>query len=235
MSNQHDHQQLAAYAVGLLDGVDARAVEAHVAGCPHCQRELTELREVDGALRRVPPELFLDGPPQSGELVLERTLRQVRAEREESGARRGRRGRALIAAAVAALVGVGAAGVALGRVTAGKTITALPTTPAETGSRLLTGFGPATGARMTVTVTPAAGWVRVKATVVGIPAGEHCMLVVVDRSQDRYIAASWLASPTAEKNGITVDGAAVVAPGDVAAVVVQNFERRELVVAPARR
>lgn len=111
---------MAAYAVGLLDGADARAVEAHVAGCPHCRRELTELREVDGALRRVPPELFLDGPPQGGELqggelVLQRTLRQVRAE---SGARRGRRRLALIAAAVVALVGVGAACVALGRVTA---------------------------------------------------------------------------------------------------------------------
>ncbi len=59
------------------------------------------------------------------------------------------------------------------------------------------------------------------------------MLVVVDRSRDRYIAASWLVSPATEKNGITVNSAAAVAPGDVAAVVVQNFESRELVVAPA--
>jgi hypothetical protein len=228
VSEQHEPEQLAAYALGLLDGEDARAVEVHVAGCPHCRRELTELREVDGALRRVPPELFLDGPPQGNELV----LRRVRAEREESSGRRGRRRLALIAAAVVALVGVGAAGVALGRVTAGKTIIALPTSPAETGSRLLTGFDPSTGARMTVTVTPAAGWVRVKATAVGIPAGERCMLVVIDRSRNRYIAASWLVSPGAEKNGITVDSAVVVAPGDVVAVAVQNFERREFVIAP---
>ncbi|MGH3718670.1 MAG: anti-sigma factor family protein [Pseudonocardiaceae bacterium] len=236
MNDRHDTEQLAAYAAGFLDGADARAMEAHVAGCPHCLRELTELCEVDGALRRVPPELFLDGPPQDGELaqggelVLQRTLRQVR---EESGVGRKRRRRALIAASVAALVGVGAAGVALGRVTASETITAAPTVPAHTGSRLLTGFNPSTGARMTVTVTPATGWVRVKATVVGIPAGERCMLVVVDRNRDRWIAASWFVSPAHEKNGTTVDGAAVVAPGDVAAVVVQNFERRELVIAPA--
>jgi RNA polymerase sigma-70 factor (ECF subfamily) len=86
---------------------------------------------------------------------------------------------------------------------------------------------------MTVTVTPAAGWVRIKATVVGIPAGERCTLVVLDRSRDRYIAASWLASPAAEKNGITIEGAAIVAPGDLAAVAVQNLERHELVIAPA--
>jgi hypothetical protein len=233
VNDQHDPEQLAAYAIGLLDGEDAQAAEAHVAGCPHCRRELAELREVDGALRGVPAELFLDGPPPGGELVLQRTRRQVRAERGEGGVRRGRRRRALIAAVLAALVGVGAAGVALGRVTAGETITAAPTTPRVTGSRVLTGVDPSTGARMAVTVTPAAGWVRVKATVIGIPAGERCTLVIVDRNRDRYIAASWLASPAAEKNGITLEGAAIVAPGDLAAVAVQDSERRELVIAPA--
>jgi hypothetical protein len=232
MTDHRDPEQLAAYAIGLLDGEDTRAMEAHVAGCAHCQQELRELHEVDGVLRGVPPELFLDGPPQGGELVLQRALRQLRAERGESGARRGRRRLALLAAAVAALVSVGAAGVALGRATTSDTITA-PTAPAPTGSRLLTGFDPSTGARMTVTLTPAAGWVRLKATVAGIPAGQRCMLVIVDRSRDRYIAASWLVSPASEKNGITVDGAAVVAPADITAVAVQNFEHRELVTAPA--
>jgi hypothetical protein len=233
MNDQHDPEQLAAYAIGLLDGEDAVITEAHIAGCPHCRQELTALREIDGALRGTPPELFLDGPPPDGELVLQRTLRQVRAERDQSGVRLGPRRRVLIAAALAALVGVGAAGVALGRVTANETITARPTTPPATGTRLLTGSDPSTGARMTVTVTPAAGWVRIKATVVGIPAGERCTLVVIDRSRDRYIAASWLVSPAAEKNGITIEGAAIVAPADLVAVAVQNLERRELVIAPA--
>jgi anti-sigma factor RsiW len=230
VNDQHDPEQLAAYAVGLLDGEDARAAEAHVAGCPRCRWELTELRQVGAALRRVPPELFLDGPPQGGELVLQRTLRQVR---KESAARRGRR-RALVAAmVVAALIGTGAAGVAFGRSAVSQTITAVPTMPAETGSRLFTGFDPSSGARMTVTVTPAAGWVRVKATAVGIPAGERCMVVVIDRNRDRYIAASWLVSPVGEETGTTVDGAAIVAPEDVAAVAVVNFEGREFVIARA--
>jgi RNA polymerase sigma-70 factor (ECF subfamily) len=230
VNDEHDPEQLAAYVIGLLDGEQARATEAHIAGCPRCRQELAELREVDGALRRMPPEVFLEGPPPDSELVLQRTLREIR---EKNSAYRRRRRLALTAAAVAVLVGVGAGGVALGRVTAGETITALRTTRPDTGARLLTGSNPATGARMTVTVTPEAGWVRVKATVMGIPAGERCMLVVLDRNRDRYIAASWLASPAAEKDGITVDGAAVVAPGDVAAVAVQNFEHRELVIAPA--
>ncbi|HZA17946.1 MAG TPA: zf-HC2 domain-containing protein [Pseudonocardiaceae bacterium] len=228
MNDQHDPEQLAAYAIGLLDGEDARAAEAHVAGCARCRWELAELREVDAALRRVPPELFLDGPPPlGGELVLQRTLRQVR---KESGARRERR-LTLVAAVLAALIGAGVAGVALGRSTVSETITAAPTMPAETGSRLFTGFDPSSGARLTVTVTPAAGWVRVKATAVGIPAGERCMLVVLDRNRDRYIAASWLVSPVGEETGTTVDGAAIVAPEDVTAVAVANFEGREFVIA----
>jgi len=85
VQDHHDLEQLAAFAVGLLDGEGARATGDHVAGCPRCRRELTDLRAVDGALRRMPPELFLDGPPQGGELVLRRTLRQVQ---RESGTRR---------------------------------------------------------------------------------------------------------------------------------------------------
>jgi RNA polymerase sigma-70 factor (ECF subfamily) len=201
VNDQHDPGQLAAYAVGLLDGEDVRATAAHVAGCQRCQRELTELREVDGALRRMPSELFLGGPPQGGELqggepVLQRTLRQVRAQ---SGTHRRRRRLALVAAAVVALAGVGTAGVALGRVTAGRTITA---EPAEAGSRLLTGFNQSTGARMSVTVTPDAGWVRVKATVVGLSVGERCMLVVVDRRGNPSVAGSWLVDSTSEKYSI---------------------------------
>jgi hypothetical protein len=230
VNDQHDPGQLAAYAVGLLDDEDARATGAHVAGCPDCRRELAELREVDGVLRDVPPELFVDGPPPSGELVLQRTLRQVR---EESGVRRQqrcRRRRTLVAAAVAALVGIGAAGVALGRVTAGETITAEPVA----GSRVLTGFNQATGARMTVAVTPQAGWVGIKATINGLPAGERCMLVVVDHGGHPFIVGSWVVPPPGgQGQEYNVNAGAAVAQSDVAAVKVQNFAGRALVVAPA--
>lgn len=224
MSDQHDPEQLAAYAVGLLDGEDARSTEAHVAECQRCRQELTEFREVDGALRRVPPELFLDGPPRGGALVLQRTLRQVR---EESGARRRRRRLALVAAAMAALVGVGATGVALGRVTARETITAEP----AAGSRVLTGFNQSSGARMTVTVTPEETSVLVKATIDGLAVGERCIVLVVDRSGNPYIVGSWVVSHTGEE--YRIDSVAAVAPEDVAAVKVQNFDGRDLVIAPA--
>ncbi len=41
---------LAAYALDALEPEDERAVEAHLATCPDCQRELAALREVAGSL-----------------------------------------------------------------------------------------------------------------------------------------------------------------------------------------
>ena len=226
MNDQHDPEQLASYAVGLVDGDAARATEEHVAGCQRCRQELAELREVDGALRRVPSEWFLDGPPPGGELVLQRTLRQVR---KENGARRRRRRGTLVAAAVVGLVGVGAAGVALGRNIAGPTITAGP----EAGARVLTGLNPSTGARLTVTLTPEAGWVRVNATGQGLPVGERCMLLVVDRSGNPSVVGSWVVPAPGEQEEYGFVSGAAVALGDVAAVRMQNFAGRELVSAPA--
>jgi hypothetical protein len=230
VNDHHDPGQLAAYAMGLLDGHEAQTTQGHIAGCPHCQQELAELREVDRALGAVSPELFSDGPPPEGDLLLQQILRQSRKQSQAPGKRR----RVTLAAAAAAvLVGVGAGGIALGRLTAPAPIIAAPTPPPVAGSRVFTGANHATGARMTVTLTPSAGWVRVKATVVGIPAGQRCTLVVVDRNKDRYTAASWLASAAGETNGTTIDGAAIVTPADVTAVAVQNDEHRELVTVPA--
>jgi len=58
-----------------------------MSGCAMCRREYEELTEMTGVLGELPPEAFLDGPPD-GDLVLQRTLRQIRAE---TGVRRRRR------------------------------------------------------------------------------------------------------------------------------------------------
>lgn len=221
MSDQHDPEQLAAYAVGLLDEADARVVAAHTAECSRCRRELAELREVSAALCAVPSEFFLDGPPEDGELVLRRTLRRVRKER---GARLVPRRRALVAAAVAALVvGAGAAGVSLGRLSSGEPGIAA-------GSQVLTGDNRSTGAHLTVAVTPKDGWVRVTATTRGIPPGEHCVLMVVDRGGKPHFAGSWFA-PWGADTGVayTNESAVNVAVADIAAVELHNAEGNDLV------
>ncbi|OLB74778.1 MAG: hypothetical protein AUI14_22705, partial [Actinobacteria bacterium 13_2_20CM_2_71_6] len=196
---EHDRSPLAAYALGALDVHEAREVDAHVAGCAECRAELDELSALEAALGEVPPEAFLEGPPEGGDLLLQRTLRQVRAERTQATRPR----RLLVAAGIAGLVAAALAGGGLvGRVTApsvqaggtptasatgGATASATvsvapPASSAPPNTRTFAATDPKTGATMTVALTPAAGWVRIHVKADGIKAGLKCRLDVVDRN-----------------------------------------------------
>ena len=83
---------------------------------------------------------------------------------------------------------------------------------------------------MAAVVTPAAGWVRVSANVKGIPAGKPCRVVVMIRDGRREVAASWLSSARGEHEGTQIDGAAIVAPDQVAGVAVVDEAGEEFVV-----
>jgi len=99
------------------------------------------------------------------------------------------------------------------------------------GTYQLFGANPVTGSTIKVTVKPAAGWVRLTATVGGIPAGEQCRLVAVSTDGSTQVAGSWLVSAAGEETGTTIDGAALVAPDRLAALRVENFNGREFVKA----
>jgi hypothetical protein len=243
---EHDRPSLAAYALGALDPEEARAVDAHLAGCAECQAELRELSELEAVLGEVPPEAFLDGPPDGGDLLLQRTLRRVRAERGRAERPR----RLLVAAGVTALVAAAlAGGTLIGRGTApapqagpGPTgaptasatasVTASASVPVAPSPRVFAATDPNTGASMTVALTPAAGWVRIHVKADGIKAGQKCILQVVDRRGTRIQAGSWLVSPVGEKQGTALDGTALVAPTDVASVDVVTFGGQKLVSVP---
>jgi hypothetical protein len=85
---------------------------------------------------------------------------------------------------------------------------------------------------LSVRVEPAGGWVRVNVATSGIRAGERCRVMVVSRTGERQLAASWLVSAIGEMSGTSLDGAALVAPEDVVAVQIENFDGRVLVSAP---
>ncbi|MGH3452928.1 MAG: anti-sigma factor family protein [Nocardioidaceae bacterium] len=57
------HTDIGAYALGSLEVDDRRRFEAHVAHCPRCQAELSELSPVAAALRSVPPEIAASMEP----------------------------------------------------------------------------------------------------------------------------------------------------------------------------
>ncbi|MFJ8111282.1 zf-HC2 domain-containing protein [Streptomyces sp. NPDC096132] len=227
---QHDSALLGAYVLGALDENEIRAVDEHVASCERCREELDGLREMEAALGEVPPEAFLDGPPEGGDLLLQRTLRRARSERD--GVERRRRVVLAAVAAVAAAAVLGG-GVLIGRGTAGETVadppppsvSAAPTPPA--GTKVGSGTSTTTGSQMTVRVTPASQWVRVNASVKGIPAGERCRLIVVAKDGSREVAGSWLVAD--EASGANLDGSAAVPVDDVTKIVVENDKGKEYV------
>jgi hypothetical protein len=74
--------------------------------------------------------------------------------------------------------------------------------------------------------------VRVHVRVTGVKAGEKCQLLVVPRGGGAPVGAgSWVVGPLGERNGLTLDGAAWVAPADVSAVQVVTIDGRVLVSA----
>ncbi|HEX4225777.1 MAG TPA: zf-HC2 domain-containing protein [Pseudonocardiaceae bacterium] len=218
-SSQHHTQALGAYALGSLDEPEAGVVAEHVAHCADCRTQLDDLTAVRELLGEVPPEAFLDGPPDDADLVLPRTLRRINQEKAA-----GRRKRTLTITAAAAVVALAAlgGGILIGR--AGETqpniSAAGPATTNVPGTKHLTGAD--SGAKLAATVVPADGWVWVHASVSGIPAGQKCRLVVVSRSGQTEIAGSWLV-PANQTHAVKLDGTALVAPTDVAAVEVQNL------------
>ncbi|MEV4348569.1 zf-HC2 domain-containing protein [Actinoplanes sp. NPDC049596] len=219
-----EHVDLAGYLVETLSPEQRREVEEHLAGCAQCRDEVESLRSWQAALGAVPEEMLMEGPPDGGDLLLQRTLRQVR---QESSGRR-RRSTALLASAAAVVaVAVIGGGVIAGRLTAPEAPVAQPPIPSVLptdvpGTRTGTAVDAATGARITAAVAPAPGWVRVTAAVSGIPAGEKCILEVVGKDGYAVQAGSWMVSPAGETGGTTLNGSALIAPADVASVRVVN-------------
>ncbi|MEV7444452.1 zf-HC2 domain-containing protein [Streptomyces sp. NPDC091204] len=236
---RHEEELLGPYVLGVLDAEEVRRIEEHMSGCVQCREEVAALREMEAALGEVPEEAFLDGPPQGGDLLLQRTLRQMRGER--AGAQRRRAGLAGLAVA-ASLAAVFWAGTQLG---GDPDAIALPVPPSPTapadpspppaGTKVLSAADPGTGARMTVQMTPAAKWVRLHAAVTGVPKGERCRLVVVAKDGTRTTAGSWVVGgqENGEGKGASLDGSAAVDPANVKAVLVENEGGRTFVSVPA--
>ncbi len=226
---EHDHESLGAYALGVLGPDEAASVDAHLAECADCRREVNELAEMRPMLDSVPPEAFFDGPPDDGALLLQRTLRRVRAQ--QGGQSRGARFPAAAGVVLIALAALGG-GVLLGRQTApggeapGSQSSVVQAPP---DSRTGEATNPATGASMAVSLTPRIGWVRVHAVVRGIPAGEPCQLLVVSRDGNTVLAGSWLVSDKGARDGTSLDGSALIDPDQVSSVDVVTTDGQELI------
>ncbi|WP_020657491.1 anti-sigma factor family protein [Amycolatopsis benzoatilytica] len=224
MNTADEHVDLAGYLSGQLASGERRDIEAHLAECERCRAEAASLREVQSFLGELPPEALLEGPPVGADGVVQRTVDRIRAE-SHAQFDRGRM-LALAAAAVVVLAALGI-GVLVGRSTSG-TAVAVPPSPVMSspapvpGSKVLTGADASGRTRLIASIVPAAGWVRVNASVSGIPAGEKCLLVVLGKKGERQVAGGWLVSEQAAKDGASLYGSAVVDPAEVSAIVIEN-------------
>lgn len=232
MNAEVEHSQLiGAYVLDTLEPAERSDVDAHLATCETCRAELADLEAMKEALGEIPPEALMHGPPEA-DLVLQRTLRQIRQEKSRGA--RWQQGLIAGAAAVALIAAVGG-GVLVGRSAGGTEEAApqaIPSATAAPGTRVATTLDPATNVQLTASVTPAAGWVRVNASVAGIPHGEDCRLIVVAKNGDRQIAGGWIVSEQGEANGTNLDGSASIAPDDVASIEIVNTAGRIFVSTP---
>jgi hypothetical protein len=241
MSDTHVRNLLGGYSLGILDAEEKRAVDDHVAHCAECQVELTEVNEAKELLALLPPDeaksLFAEDStpiqtvPLSEDLVLRRTLRAVRAERNGARVRR----LSLVAAGVAVLVG---APVASGYVVGDRPTEAPPVasaSPAATpGGRLVTATDPTTGVAASVNLVPAGNWMRFAVKVKGVDPGERCKIIAISKDGKEQVAGSWvIGQKPPPVNAPGVPGSAAIAPADLAAVAVETESGRRLVTVPA--
>ncbi|ONI66820.1 anti-sigma factor [Kribbella sp. ALI-6-A] len=232
-----NHVDVDGYVDGELDTEQSREVESHLAGCATCREEVNSLRELQSYLQEVPPEALLDGPPADADLLLQRTLRQVRQESARTRTGRGAVATTVSIAAVAAVLAA-AGGVLIGRNAGPDQPLAVPeptpsaSSSAVPGTRFASSVDPSTGARLTVRVEPASGFVRVNVAVTGLPAGEPCRLIVVGKDGRRETAGSWLVSEKGAQQGTTLDGTALIDPDDVTAVMIENTSGQKFVSTP---
>jgi hypothetical protein len=235
-TDETQHVDIAGYLLDMLAAEDRRAVKEHLANCAECRAEVDGMRGWTAKLAAVPEPMRLDGPPDDADLLLGRTLRQIR---DEGTGRRRRRVAAVTGLTVAAAAVAVLGGVLVGRVTAppagpplAQPGTSAPALTMVPGTRRASATDAMTGARISVSLVPAVGWVRLTATVGGIPAGERCRLEVVGRDGTAILAGSWLVSPAGEANGTPLSGTALLAPDQVAAIRVTNAAGGRFVSVP---
>lgn len=226
----HDQSLLGPYVLGVLEPNEVREVEEHLAGCADCRQEVAELEETTVLLGEVPPEAFLDGPPDGGDLLLQRTLRAARADAVPPAVQPPRWRRWIPAAAAAVVIAATAlgGGVLIGQKTADPVVGQTPVA----GAKTVTATDGTTGATMATTVEPREGWSWVTVRITGLRAGDECELVVTDENGKTYVAGSWLVSDEAARGSSKFGGGVLVPIDQVTSVEVKTVQGKHVVTTP---
>jgi putative zinc finger protein len=245
----HDAVTLGCYALGVLDAHESHGVEQHLKGCPSCRAQVADFHRIRMVLDEVPREVFLHeleaDLPKPSDLLLQRTLRQIRNESavpqprvaeprprasprpveelpEPQHAKPRRWPGYLAAAAVAAVVAFGGGAVYMNQ-SPGSSTTATPYTGEATASG---------GIRMVAEMTQSSqDRYQVKAEISGLPAAQKCKLIVVGVDGAKTEVDSWTSSEKGRVDGAKRSGMVSVPPEKVKSVVVENAEGKTFVAA----
>lgn len=244
----HDAVTLGCYALGVLDTHESLGVEQHLRGCPSCRAQVADFHRIRMVLDEIPREAFLHeleaDLPKPSDLVLQRTLRQIRNESvipqprvadpqpraspqpvedfpEPQHAKPRRWPGYLAAAAVAAVVAFGGAAVLLQNQTPGTNIATSRTGEATAG-----------GIKMVAEIAPSSqDRYMVTADINGLPAAQKCKLIVLKTDGSRTEAFAWTSTEKGRVEGAKVRGVVSVPPDQVKSVMVENAEGKAFVVA----
>jgi hypothetical protein len=232
---------LGAYALGALDDRERDAVDAHVAACPECLRELESLIAVASHLARVPVDEVRDdplAPPHARDSARDDPLAPPDA-RDSAGddplapphardsvgddalapapaARRWRR-RGFVGVALAAAL---AALIALAPVGGDEP---------QLGVTRAAAADPHTGVRAAVEVVPRPWGTRLTVGLRGATPGERCRLLARGGDGSSEVAATWTAT---YRGSADVTGAAAITAADLQALDVVTTGGRLLVHVP---
>lgn len=236
MTTEQDYRvAIGAYVLGGLEPQEAIELEAHLDSCAECQRELAEFTETAAQLALVPPDLLaeaLEDPqvPPADDLVLQRTLHQVRAQR--AGARR-RRQLAVAAAAAVLVAAPVITAVAVGGGNAGKPV-AGPSPATTVPGRTIQASDAATRVSGVATLSAAPWGTKLQAKFTGEPRGAKCVLSVVSTSGERQVAGNWTVTDAAASGGGTnIQGSVSIPTTDIARLEVATSTGRRLLTIDA--
>ncbi|MCK2214925.1 zf-HC2 domain-containing protein [Actinomadura sp. ATCC 31491] len=183
--NEVQHEDVAAYALGLLDEGERAAFERHLAGCPSCAAEVGMFAEMGELIKGVHPDDLLPSPPDPQ--VESLLVRRAAAERRRRGLHR-----TMTAAAACVLIATGVF-LAVRSFTGGPNPDSVhsPAAALLMTGRTYTVTDPATGVNAVVGLEDKGWGTHVALQLKGVRGPLQCRLLAVGDDGRSETVASW--------------------------------------------
>ncbi|MEU9134429.1 zf-HC2 domain-containing protein [Streptomyces sp. NPDC048404] len=243
------HETVGAYALGILDDIEATAFEEHLASCEWCAQQLDELAGMEPMLAALADLPASQGSPAIAESLSARPSPRL-AERlvDEVSARRAqkrRRGMYLVAAAAALIIGGPLTVMAVngGSDTGTNMPQAHATSPAKAAFQDMTdkssATDPKTKVNAVVAIEPKDWGTHAVLQLKNVTGPEKCSLIAVGKNGERETVTSWsvpewgYGTPNAKteeaKQPLYVHGGAAFEPNQIDHFEVMTFSGKRLV------